>query len=159
MTPLHQAEFMKMMLQLAGSRTGLEIGTFTGLASLCLAEALPDSGKLITIDTNEKWTAIAKKYWTMAGVSHKIFQKIGPAIEVLEDQVKYYKSNYDFVYIDADKLNLDSYYEMSLQLVKTGGLIFVDNVLWDSRVVSEAEAVRYHILLFLKSSWLKMKQQ
>ena len=126
MTPLHQWEFMKMMVLLSKAKKGVEIGTFTGLASLWFAEALPEVGMLFTLETNEEWTKIAQKYWKMAKVNQKITLKTEPINESLEWILSKHTNWIDFVFINADKINIDSYYETSLNLIRDGGLIFID---------------------------------
>lgn len=125
-----QGQFMFMLVKLTQTKTILEIGTFTGYSSLCMAMALPDTGKLIACDSNQDWTTIAKKYWKEAGVEHKIQLQLAPAEQTLNQLLAQgYENHFDFIFIDADKLNYDLYYERALLLVKAGGLIVVDNVL------------------------------
>lgn len=130
-----QGQFMALLVQLIGARKTLEIGVFTGYSSLVVAMALPDDGKVVACDVDEDYTAIARRYWQKAGVAHKVDLHIAPAVDTLdrllvEDQAE----TFDFAFIDADKSNYDTYYERSLQLVRPGGLIAIDNVLWSGQV-------------------------
>lgn len=130
-----QGQFMALLVQLMGARNALEIGVFTGYSSLCVALALPSDGKLIACDVSEKYTAIARRYWLAAGVADKIDLRIAPALETLAHLLASgYADYFDFAFIDADKSNYDHYYERSLQLVRPGGLIVIDNVLWSGDV-------------------------
>jgi predicted O-methyltransferase YrrM len=130
-----QGQFMEMLVQLMGATKALEIGVFTGYSSLCIALALPSDGQIVACDVSEEYTAIARRYWEAAGVANKISLQLGPAINTLnkliaEGQV----GTFDFVFIDADKANYEVYFERALQLVRNGGLIVIDNVLWSGRV-------------------------
>lgn len=130
-----QGQFMALLVQLMGARNALEIGVFTGYSSLCVALALPSDGKLIACDVSEEYTAIARRYWLAAGVADKIDLRIAPALETLAHLLASgYADYFDFAFIDADKSNYDHYYERSLQLVRPGGLIVIDNVLWSGDV-------------------------
>ena len=130
-----QGQFMSMLVQLMNASKTLEVGVFTGYSSLCIALALPPEGKVIACDINEEWTQIAKKYWIEAGVAEKIALRLAPAIETLDELIfNGQAGTFDFAFIDADKLNYENYYERALKLVKTGGLIAVDNVLWSGDV-------------------------
>lgn len=130
-----QGQFMALLVQLIGSRKALEIGVFTGYSSLSVALALPADGKLVACDISERDTAIARRYWQKAEVDHKIDLHIAPAIQTLDLLLSEGQaSTFDFAFIDADKRNYDNYYERSLQLVRSGGLIVIDNVLWDGKV-------------------------
>lgn len=131
-----QGQFMALLVQLMGAKKIIEIGTFTGYSTLWMATALPAGGKIIACDVNEDWTAIARRYWEAAGVSHKIDLRLAPALQTLTYLI--HQGNvgtFDFVFIDADKANYHQYYELSLTLLRPGGLLAIDNVLWDGRVV------------------------
>jgi predicted O-methyltransferase YrrM len=130
-----QGQFMSLLVNLIGAKRILEVGVFTGYSSICLAQDLPDDGKLIACDVSEEWTSIAKKYWDLSGVENKIDLKIAPAIETL-NQLKNqgFNDSFDMAFIDADKLNYIEYYNKCLELVRPGGLILVDNTLWSGSV-------------------------
>lgn len=131
-----QGQFMNLLVGLMGARTALEIGTFTGYSTLCVASALPEDGRLIAIDIDEEWPSFGRRYWAEAGVAHKIEFRAGPASETLSRLIaEGMEGDFDFVFIDADKRGLDDYYEKSLRLVRSGGLIAVDNTLLDGKVV------------------------
>ncbi len=130
-----QGQFMALLIQLMGAKRTLEIGVFTGYSTLAVAMALPEGGQIIACDVNEKDTAIARRYWEKANVTHKIDLRIAPALDTLNDLIAAGESGcFDFAFIDADKSNYDNYYEKSLQLIRPGGLIAVDNTLWYGRV-------------------------
>ncbi len=130
-----QGQFMALLVQLLGAKKTLEIGVFTGYSSLCVALALPADGKVIACDVNEESTAIAQHYWQQAGVNHKIDLRLAPALETLQQLLDLGEAgSFDFVFIDADKRNYDIYYEKSLQLLRAGGIIAIDNVLWAGKV-------------------------
>jgi caffeoyl-CoA O-methyltransferase len=134
-----QGQFMAFLIRLIGAKKALEVGVFTGYSSLCVALALPPEGKLIACDISEEYTAIARRYWQKAGVTDKIDLRIAPALETLDQLVTAGQTNsFDFAFIDADKENYLNYYERALQLVRPGGLIAVDNVLWGGAVADPA---------------------
>ena len=130
-----QGQFLALLARLTGARRCLEIGVFTGYSSAAVAMALPDDGTILALDVNEEWTAIARRYWTKAGVDKKIDLRIGKAIGTLDTLISLRESGrYDFAFIDADKASYLDYYERCLELVRRGGLIAVDNTLWSGRV-------------------------
>ncbi|MCM0589479.1 MAG: class I SAM-dependent methyltransferase [Gloeotrichia echinulata DVL01] len=130
-----QGQFMALLVQLLGAKKTLELGVFTGYSTLVVALALPKDGKVVACDVSEEFTAIARRYWQQAGVGDKIDLHIGPALETLDKFLADGEAeSFDFAFIDADKSNYDGYYERSLQLVRPGGLIAIDNVLWSGRV-------------------------
>jgi caffeoyl-CoA O-methyltransferase len=130
-----QGQFMALLVQLLGAKKTLEVGVFTGYSSLVVALALPPEGQIVACDHSEEFTAIARRYWQQAGVAHKIHLHIAPALETLDQLLATGEAEtFDFAFIDADKSNYDNYYERSLQLVRPGGLIAIDNVLWSGRV-------------------------
>jgi len=134
-----QGQFMNLLVGAMGARTALEVGTFTGYSALCVASALPDDGRLVTCDIDEEWPSFGRRYWAEAGVAHKIDFRAGAASETLAGLIaEGMEGDFDFVFIDADKRRLDDYYEKSLRLVRSGGLIAVDNTLWDGKVVDAA---------------------
>lgn len=135
-----QGQFMALLVQLMKAKKTLDIGVFTGYSSLVVALALPPEGKVVACDVNEEYTAIARRYWHKAGVADKIELHIAPALETLDSLIaKGEADTFDFAFIDADKSNYDNYYERVLQLVRSGGLIAIDNVLWSGRVANPQE--------------------
>jgi predicted O-methyltransferase YrrM len=128
-----QGQFMGLLLKLMGAKRVLEVGVFTGYSSIAMALALPDDGYLLACDISAEATDVARRYWQEAGVAKKIDLHLGPALETLEDLVKKGES-FDFAFIDADKANYPNYYELCLKLVRPGGAIAIDNVLWSGRV-------------------------
>jgi caffeoyl-CoA O-methyltransferase len=130
-----QGQFMALLVQLLGASKTLEIGVFTGYSSLCVALALPSDGRIVACDVSEEYTAIARRYWQLAGVADKIDLHLAPALETLDRLLASGQAEtFDFAFIDADKENYWNYYERSLQLIRPGGLIAIDNVLWNGRV-------------------------
>ncbi|NET58713.1 MAG: methyltransferase domain-containing protein [Symploca sp. SIO2E6] len=130
-----QGQFMALLVQLMGAKKTLEVGVFTGYSSLAVALALPPDGKVVACDVSEEYTAVARRYWQQAGVADKVELHIAPALETLAQLLAGGQANtFDFAFIDADKSNYTNYYEQALQLVRPGGLIAVDNVLWSGRV-------------------------
>jgi caffeoyl-CoA O-methyltransferase len=130
-----QGQFLQLLVHLLGARRILEIGTFTGYSALAMALALPPGGKVVCCDMSVEWTNMAKRYWKLASVSHKIDLQIGPALQTL----KKLKGTFDFAFIDADKENYLNYYERCLKLVRRGGLIAIDNTLWYGRVLDRRD--------------------
>lgn len=131
-----QAQFMMLLLRTTGAKNILEIGSFTGYSSTAMAIALPEDGHITACDVSKEWTDIAKRYWEKAGVSHKVTLHLRPANDTLDELISMGKENsFDFIFIDADKANQDSYYEKSLRLLKTNGIILIDNVLWFGAVI------------------------
>lgn len=130
-----QGQFLALLVQLMGAKKTLEIGVFTGYSSLAVALALPSNGKLVACDSSEEYTAIASRYWQKAGVADKIELHLAPALETLDSLIAQKQENtFDFAFIDADKSNYLNYYERTLRLIRPGGLIAIDNVLWDGKV-------------------------
>jgi predicted O-methyltransferase YrrM len=130
-----QGQFMGLLARLLGARCCIEVGVFTGYSSLCVAAALPEDGRIVACDVSERWTAIARRYWDEAGVAHKIDLRLAPALETLDGLVAAGEcGRYDFVFIDADKASYLDYYERALRLLRSGGLVAVDNTLWYGRV-------------------------
>jgi len=130
-----QGQLMQMLLRLMGAQRAIEVGTFTGYSALQIALALPDDGTLVACDISEEWTAIGQPFWTTANVAHKIDLRIGPAVRTLNQLIENGDAGtFDFAFIDADKENYGTYYEQCLTLVRSGGLIAVDNVLWSGTV-------------------------
>ncbi len=130
-----QGQFLAFLVQLIGARKTLELGTFTGYSTLAVALALPHDGKIITCDIDKKNTDIAQDFWQQAGVFHKIDLRLAKALETLDILLQNGEENsFDFAFIDADKINYIQYYEKTLRLIRKGGLIAIDNVLWDGLV-------------------------
>jgi predicted O-methyltransferase YrrM len=133
----NQGGFMAFMARLLGVRRALEIGTFTGYSALTVAAALPPDGRLICCDVSAEWTGIGRKAWNAAGIAERIQLEIGPAAITLDRLIAAGEAGgFDMAFIDADKGNYDRYYEQCLILVRKGGLILVDNVLWDGQVAN-----------------------
>jgi predicted O-methyltransferase YrrM len=131
-----QGQFMALLIHLLSARRTLEIGVFTGYSSLSVALALPDDGRIIACDISDEWTSIARRYWREAGVERKIDLRLGPALKTLDDLIAQGQGGrFDFAFIDADKSNYANYYDRALVLIRPGGLIAVDNVLWDGKVI------------------------
>ncbi len=132
-----QGQFMALLVDIIGAKNTLEIGIFTGYSTLCVAAALPDEGRVVACDIDLELPSFGRRYWVEAGVAHKIDMRIGPASDTLDALLSEgRKGDFDFVFIDADKAGLDDYYEKSLKLVRTGGLIAVDNTLWHGKVAN-----------------------
>ncbi|MBL8226142.1 MAG: class I SAM-dependent methyltransferase [Chromatiales bacterium] len=130
-----QGQFMALLVRLLGARRCLEVGTFTGYSALACALVLPPDGRLVTLDVSADWTAVARRHWLDAGVADRIDLRLGPAAGSLAALLaEGAADSFDFAFIDADKTGYDDYYELALQLVRPGGLIAFDNVLWSGRV-------------------------
>jgi caffeoyl-CoA O-methyltransferase len=135
-----QGQLMALLVQAIGAQRCIELGTFTGYSSLCVAVALPEKGRLVCCDVSSEWTAIAWRFWERAGVAHKIDLRLAPALETLDSLIAAGEAGtYDFAFIDADKENYLNYYERCLQLLRTGGLIAADNTLWSGRVADPSD--------------------
>ena len=135
-----QGQFMALLVQLIGARRTLEIGVFTGYSSLAVALALPPDGRVVACDVSREYTDIGRPYWEQAGVAHKIDLRLAPALETLDGLIgDGHAGGFDFAFIDADKVGYDAYYERCLTLLRPGGLIAIDNVLWGGRVALPAE--------------------
>lgn len=134
-----EGELLKMLVQISGAKKCLEVGTFTGYSALCIAEGLPQDGKLICLDISQEYTNLAKKHWKLNGVDEKIELFLGPGIDTLNTLTSN-ESNigtFDFAYVDADKVNYINYYEPILKLLRPGGLIVFDNTLYNFKVADE----------------------
>ena len=131
-----EGAFLAMLVEIVGAKRCIEVGTFTGYSSLAVALALPPDGSLVCCDVSEEWTAIARRYWAEAGVAERVDLRIAPAADTLDDLIRDGgESAYDFAFVDADKTGYDGYYERLLRLVRPGGLIVFDNMLWGGRVL------------------------
>ncbi|HEX2529951.1 MAG TPA: class I SAM-dependent methyltransferase [Burkholderiaceae bacterium] len=134
-----QGQFMALLVKLLGARRTLEIGVFTGYSSLAVALALPDDGCVVACDISRAYTAIAQPFWEQAGVAHKIDLRLAPALDTLDALIAEGRAGqFDFAFIDADKSAYDAYYERCLSLLRVGGLIAIDNVLWGGQVAYPA---------------------
>lgn len=132
-----QGQWMTLMTQLIGAKRILEVGTFTGYSTLCMARGLPDDGEIVACDVSEEWTNMARKYWEKAQVDGKINLTLAPALETLDALIsKGQAGTFDLAFIDADKGNYKHYYERALTLLRPNGLILVDNVLWGGHVIN-----------------------
>ena len=133
------AVLLGFLVRLTGARRVIEVGTFTGRSSMAMASALPEEGRLIACDVSEEWTGIARRYWAEAGVAGRIDLRLGPAAQTLGALLAEGSAgSFDFAFIDADKPGYDGYYEACLKLVRSGGLIVFDNMLWSGRVADES---------------------
>jgi caffeoyl-CoA O-methyltransferase len=130
-----QGAFMALMAKLIGAKRYLEVGTFTGYSALAVALALPPDGQVVCLDISKEYTDQARGYWKEAGMESKIDLRLGPALDSMDKILAAKDAPFDFVFIDADKPNYDGYYERALKLVRKGGLIAVDNMLWSGAVV------------------------
>lgn len=135
-----EGQLMALLVRLLGARKTLEVGVFTGYSAMVVAKAMGPRGRVIALDISEEFTKIARLHWARAGVAERIDLRVRPAIESLEALVSAGESNtFDFAFIDADKSSYDAYYEYALKLVRPGGLIAIDNVLWDGKVADSAD--------------------
>ena len=133
-----QGAFMQWLIRLIGAKRTIEVGTFTGYSALVVAEALPADGQVIACDVSAEWTAVGRPFWDRAGVASKIDLRLRPAVETLDTLIRDGEAgNFDFAFIDADKANYDTYYERCLTLLRPGGVVGIDNVLWGGRVANE----------------------
>src|SRR5215203_3458935 len=136
----HQGQQIGLLARAIGAQRAVEVGTFTGYSSLCIAEALPSDGKLWCCDVSETWTKVARRAWKEAGVESRIELTIGPALGTLDWLLAQgLAGQLDLAFIDANKDDYDAYYERCLKLVRRGGLILIDNVLWGGAVANLAE--------------------
>ncbi|UCD67911.1 MAG: class I SAM-dependent methyltransferase [Betaproteobacteria bacterium] len=134
-----QGQFMQWLVRALDIRRAIEIGVYTGYSSLCVALAMPNNGRIIACDISKEWTSIARRYWQEAGVAHKIELRLAPAVETLDIMLANEPNNsFDFAFIDADKTSYKEYYERALALIRSGGLIAIDNTLWNGAVIDES---------------------
>lgn len=134
-----QAQFMALLARVIRAEKTIEVGVFTGYSSLAIALALPIHGRIFACDISDEWTTIARRYWAEAGVLNKMALRVAPAIDSLQHLLNAGEAGtFDFAFIDADKANYDTYYELCLQLVRRGGLILIDNTLWSGRVADSS---------------------
>jgi caffeoyl-CoA O-methyltransferase len=130
-----QGQFMRLLAKAIGARSYLEIGVFTGYSALSMALALPEDGQIVACDVSEEYTTVARRYWERAGVAGRIDLRLGPALDSLDRMLERgERDRFDMAFVDADKANVEGYYERALSLLRRGGLLLVDNVLWGGDV-------------------------
>lgn len=135
-----QGQFMALLVELIGARKTFEVGTFTGYSAMCVAKAMGPSGRVVALDVSQEFTAIARRHWAKAGIAERIDLRLAPAADSLCAMLAAGEGGaYDFAFIDADKIGYDTYYEYALKLLRVGGLIAIDNVLWSGRVADPAD--------------------
>ncbi|HWQ39455.1 MAG TPA: class I SAM-dependent methyltransferase [Burkholderiales bacterium] len=144
-----QGQFLQLLVRMLRVKRALEVGVFTGYSSLAVALAMPHDGRLVACDLSEEWTSVARRYWKEAGVERKIELRLAPALQTLDAMLTVGEAGtYDYAFIDADKVNYLNYYERVLRLLRPGGLIAVDNTLWNGAVADrrkrdeDTEAIR-----------------
>lgn len=131
-----EASLLGVLIRATGARRVVEVGTFTGYGALSMARALPPGGRFVCCDISEEYTSIARRYWAEAGVADRIDLRIGPALDTLDALLAAHgEGSFDAAFIDADKENYEGYFERCLRLLRPGGLVIVDNVLWGGKVV------------------------
>ena len=133
-----QGQFLEMITKISNAKNCLEIGRFTGMSTLFLARGIPESGKIVTVDNSDEFLSLAKKYWELDKMSSKIESIIGDGVEVMQSMIDRQQS-YDLIFIDADKNNYPNYYELSLSLLVSNGIIIIDNMLWHGDVADETK--------------------
>jgi O-methyltransferase len=133
-----QGHFLAFLVRLTGARRVLEIGTYTGYSSLCMALAMPSDFRIVACDASEEWTNVARQFWKKAGFTDRIELRIGSAVDLMPALVKE-GQKFDFIFIDANKEDYDAYYECALRLIAPNGLIALDNMLRDGRVADPSE--------------------
>jgi predicted O-methyltransferase YrrM len=135
-----QGQLMALIASMVGVRRGLEIGTFTGYSSLAVALTMPADGRLICCDTSDEWTRVARRYWREAGVEDRIDLRLAPALDTLDALIADGQAGtFDYAFVDADKGNYPAYHERCVHLVRSGGVILYDNVLWSGRVIDATD--------------------
>jgi caffeoyl-CoA O-methyltransferase len=136
-----QGQFMALLVRLLGARRTIEVGVYTGYSALAVALALPDDGRVLACDISDEYTRVGRPFWQQAGVAHKIDLRLQPALVTLDAALAAgEQGRYDFAFIDADKTGYDAYYERCLALLRTGGLIAIDNTLWSGSVARPAQS-------------------
>ena len=133
-----QGQFLEMITKISNAKNCLEIGRFTGMSTLFLARGIPESGKIVTVDNSDEFLSLAKKYWELDNMNSKIESIIGDGVEVMQSMIDRQQS-YDLIFIDADKNNYPNYYELSLNLLVSNGIIIIDNMLWHGDVADETK--------------------
>jgi len=136
-----QGQLMSLLVRLVNAKRAIEVGVFTGYSALTVALALPEDGYLLACDVSEEYTRIGRPFWNRAGVANKIDRHIGPAVQTLDEQIANGQAGtYDFAFIDADKVSYDAYYERCMTLVRSGGMLVLDNTLWGGEVARASTA-------------------
>ena len=134
-----QVNHMTLLLKLMGAKRGIEVGIFTGYTTLAFALTVPEDGKILALDVDESFVNIGKPHWEAAGVANKIELVLAPATETLQAKLDQNEAgSYDFAFIDADKVNYANYYELCFQLIRPGGVIIIDNILWSGKVINDS---------------------
>jgi caffeoyl-CoA O-methyltransferase len=153
-----QGQLLALLVKLIGARRTIEVGVFTGYSALAVALALPDDGRVLACDVSDEYTSVGKPYWHRAGVANKIDLILEPALTTLDARLAAGEAGrYDFAFIDADKTNYDGYYERCLRLLRTGGLIAIDNTLWSGRVAQPADPAQDADTAALQALNLKLR--
>ena len=135
-----QGQFMTLLMELIGAKRCLEVGVFTGYSAMTVAKAMGPEGRVVALDVSEEFTAIAREHWQKAGVADQIDLRLAPAVESLSAMLEAGEHNsFDFAFIDADKGNYQNYFDAAIQLVRPGGVIGIDNVLWSGSVADETD--------------------
>lgn len=135
-----QGQFMALLAELTGAVRYLEVGTFTGYSALAIALAMPPEAEIVCCDVSKEYTNIAQRFWQRAGVADRIDLRLAPALDTLDALLADGRANsFDMIFIDADKENYAGYYERGLELVRQGGLIAIDNVLWNGAVADPSD--------------------
>lgn len=156
----HQGQQIALLARMIGARRAVEVGTFTGYSALCIAEALPEDGKLWCCDVSEEWTRIGRRYWKEAGLDGRIELTIAPALKTLDWLLAQgLAGQFDLAFIDADKENYDAYYERCLKLVRKGGLVLIDNVIWGGSVANLADKDADTVAIRALNAKLKVDQR
>ena len=137
-----QGALIEMLCRIGQYEKCLEIGVFTGYSSICIARGMSENGNLYAVDTSKEFTSIAEKYWKMAELDHKIHLTIDKGLNFLEKSIKNNNNDFDLIFIDADKENYIKYYEMSLSIIRRGGIIIIDNTIWKGKVMNEDDKTR-----------------
>ena len=143
-----QGQLLEIIVKIAKAKRCLEIGRFTGLSTLCMAKGLPENGKIIAVDNSDEFLSLANKFWDQANVSDKIESVIGNGVEVMQSYIDR-QFSFDLIFIDADKNNYSNYYELSLCLLPSNGIIIIDNMLWGGNVAdpsnndNQTETIRF----------------
>ncbi|MGH6888768.1 MAG: O-methyltransferase [Rhizomicrobium sp.] len=129
-----QGAFLALLAKLVDARQSIEVGSFTGYSALSVALALPEGGRVVALDVSREYTDRAREYWREAGMNDRIELRLGPALDTLDRMIESREGPFDMAFIDADKSNYDCYYERVLQLLRPGGVIALDNMLWSGAV-------------------------